>query len=96
MLTLRCLQFLHQYVIISESNILPECFSLQLQKCTIENFIGEEYAVKFVRYIMWNSTCLQNVAISCVSCMDPQMKLELQQELLSFPKSSATCQVYIK
>jgi hypothetical protein len=78
---------------ISGPSDLPECISLKLQKCIIKNFIGEEYGMKFLQYIMLNSKSLQRIAISCESFMDPDTKLELQQELFSFPKSSATCQI---
>ncbi|KAK2413809.1 FBD-associated F-box protein [Trifolium repens] len=78
---------------ISGPSNLPECISLMLQKCIIKNFIGEEYGMKFLQYIMLNSKSLQRIAISCESFMDLHTKLELQQELFSFPKSSATCQI---
>jgi hypothetical protein len=77
-------------------SILSECISLQLQNCSIKNFRRDEYGMKFVRYIMLNSTSLQTITICASSSMDPRMKLELQEELFSFPKSSANCQIYFQ
>jgi len=81
---------------ISIPNISPECLSSQFKECTITNYGGQKYELQFAQYIMLNSTNLQRMTIYSSSSMNHEEKLAMQMELLSFPRSSASCQIYFK
>ncbi|XP_058739580.1 FBD-associated F-box protein At5g22730-like [Vicia villosa] len=81
---------------ISIPSISPECLSSQFKECNITNYRGQEYELQFARYIMLNSTHLRRMTICSSSSMNCEEKLAMQMELLSFPKSSALCQIYFK
>ncbi|XP_058741503.1 F-box/LRR-repeat protein At4g14096-like [Vicia villosa] len=75
-------------------NILPECLSLQLKKCTITNYRGCEYEFLFVQNFLMNSTSLERMRIFSSPSLKNQEKLDKMEELLAFPRISATCEVY--
>ncbi|XP_057438373.1 F-box protein At4g09920-like [Lotus japonicus] len=75
--------------------LVPECFSSQLKKCVIANYTGMANQMRFVKYVMQNSTSLRSMTISC-SSDDHQKKLQMLIELASCPRSSTTCQLLFK
>ncbi|XP_057440610.1 F-box protein At4g09920-like [Lotus japonicus] len=75
---------------------VPECFYLQLKKCVIANYTGMANQMRFVKYVIQNSTSLSSMTISC-SSDDHQKKLQMLIELASLClRSSATCQLLFK
>ncbi|KEH22647.1 F-box/RNI/FBD-like domain protein [Medicago truncatula] len=81
---------------ISILSVSPECLSSKFKECTITNYGGQKYELQFAQYIMLNSTNLQRMTIYNSSSMNHEEKLAMQMELLSFPRSSASCQIYFK
>ncbi|KAL5057494.1 hypothetical protein RYX36_029098 [Vicia faba] len=81
---------------ISILSISPQGLFSQLKECNIINYRGHKYELMFAQYIILNSANLRRMTICSPSSMDPEEKLALQMELLSFPKSSALCQIYFK
>ncbi|WJX44105.1 hypothetical protein P8452_31125 [Trifolium repens] len=61
-----------------DTHVLPECFSLQLRKCVFIDFTGKECEMRFVKFVMQNSTSLRTMKIFCKS---------------DDPRSSAACEL---
>ncbi|XP_020228466.1 F-box/FBD/LRR-repeat protein At4g26340 [Cajanus cajan] len=74
-----------------DPKFVPECISSKLRKCTILGYTGIKCEMQFAKYIMHFSGALQTMTIH--HCADMQDKLQKQQELAMFPKSSATCKL---
>ncbi|XP_058753075.1 F-box/FBD/LRR-repeat protein At5g56420-like [Vicia villosa] len=77
-------------------NIFPKCLLSQLKECTIANYRGHQYELKFVQHIMLNSKSLRRITICSPPSMNPREMLEMQKELSFFPMRSATCEVNFK
>ncbi|XP_058753066.1 putative FBD-associated F-box protein At5g53635 [Vicia villosa] len=64
--------------------VVPECLCLQFRKCTVMNYMGEKYEKEFVKYIVENSTSLPEMAMHTPASLDPQRRLEIQNELENY------------
>ncbi|KAK2380220.1 hypothetical protein QL285_067935 [Trifolium repens] len=72
-----------------DTHVLPECFSSQLRKCVFIDFTGKECEMRFVKFVMQNSTSLRTMKIFCKSGLSH----EETHELASCPRSSAACEL---
>ncbi|CAI8612546.1 unnamed protein product [Vicia faba] len=77
-------------------NILTQRLSLDLKSCTITNYRGEKDELRFVQLMLLNSISLESMRLHCLPSLNSQEKLEMQIELLSFPRSSVKCVVYVE
>ncbi|CAI8612821.1 unnamed protein product [Vicia faba] len=71
--------------------IVPKCFSSQFRKCKITNYYRCE--LKFVKYIIKNSTSIQSVILHTPPSLDPFDKLEVLNELFSAVGCSSQCEI---
>jgi hypothetical protein len=77
--------------------ILPECLSLLLlTNCTITNYDGQKFVLQFVQHILLISTALESMRVYSSPSLNSQEKLEVVEELMAFPRSSSTCEVYFE
>jgi hypothetical protein len=77
--------------------ILPECLSLLLlTNCTITNYDGQKFVLQFVQHILLISTALESMRVYSSPSLNSQEKLEVVDELMAFPRSSSTCEVYFE
>ncbi|KAF7825135.1 F-box/RNI/FBD-like domain protein [Senna tora] len=80
---------------IDNPNPIPECLSSHLRTCYIKGFGSKEgfaCVIPFAKYIVKNGRVLETMKISCI---DQFAKDLINGELLSWQKSSPTCQVNI-
>ncbi|KAF7825893.1 putative F-box domain, FBD domain, leucine-rich repeat domain, L domain-containing protein [Senna tora] len=80
---------------IDNPNSIPECLSSHLRTCYIKGFGSKEGSacvIPFAKYIVKNGRVLETMTISCI---DQFAKDLINGELLSWQKSSPTCQVNI-
>ncbi|GAU15035.1 hypothetical protein TSUD_48310 [Trifolium subterraneum] len=73
-------------------NSVPQCFELNLQTCTIRDFayLDLEHDLKLARYILNNAGVLETMTISIWGDGEQH---EIEMELSSYPRGSATCQL---
>jgi hypothetical protein len=77
-----------------DTHVLPECFSSQLRKCVFIDFTGKECEMRFVKFVMQNSTSLRTMKIFCKSDdLSHEETHEMLVELASYPRSSAACEL---
>ncbi|XP_045797819.1 FBD-associated F-box protein At4g10400-like [Trifolium pratense] len=75
---------------------LPECLSLQFKECTVTNYRRHEHEVLFVQHILLISTALETMRVYGSPLLNSEEKLEAVEELMAFPRSSSTCEVYFE
>ncbi|XP_045827879.1 F-box/FBD/LRR-repeat protein At5g56420-like [Trifolium pratense] len=73
--------------------VVPECFSSQLRKCVFIDFTGRECEMRFVKFVMQNSTLLRTMAIFSKPDLIHEETHEMLKELASCPRSSAACEL---
>jgi hypothetical protein len=71
---------------------VPQCFSLNLRTCAIRDFafLDLDHDIKLARYILNNAGVLETMTISIWG--DGEQP-EIELELSSYPRASATCQL---
>ncbi|XP_057422676.1 putative FBD-associated F-box protein At5g56820 [Lotus japonicus] len=79
-----------------DPGFVPECFSSHLNKCYIKGYTGEECQMRFVRYVMQNSTSLRTMIICSRYDQNHERRLEVITELASYTRSSAVCELLFK
>jgi hypothetical protein len=72
-----------------EPEVVPQCFSSHLRTCTIHNFEGIQSELMLIKYILKNARNLQIMSIESISDHP-----EIETEVSTCPKASATCQVF--
>ncbi|CAJ2630483.1 unnamed protein product [Trifolium pratense] len=72
-------------------NFIPQCFSY-LRTCTIRDFayFDLDHDIMFARYILNNAGVLETMTISI---WGDEEQHEIEMELSSYPRASATCQL---
>ncbi|XP_057418052.1 F-box/FBD/LRR-repeat protein At4g26340-like [Lotus japonicus] len=72
---------------------VPECFSSQLRRFDFINFTGKECEMRFIKFVMQNSTSLRTMTISSMPDLNLEKKhAEMLEELASCPRS---CNFYV-
>lgn len=78
---------------LEESMDVPECLSSHLTTCHYKVLSGFGVEMKLVKLILKAAKVLKTMRITVRSLLESKVKLQVQEELRKFPKSSQTCQI---
>ncbi|XP_023927884.1 F-box/LRR-repeat protein At4g14103 [Quercus suber] len=78
---------------LEESMDVPECLSSHLTTCHYKVLSGFGVEMKLVKLILKAAKVLKTMRITVRSLLESKAKLQVQEELRKFPKSSQTCQI---
>ena len=72
---------------------VPECLSSHLTTCYHKGLSGNDIEMQLVRQILKAARVLKTMNITVGSDLDSKAKLHIHEKLLTFPRSSQTCQI---
>lgn len=72
-----------------EPELVPECLSSYLRTCTMDAFPDLQSELMLAKYILKNARMLQIMKIRNGNKAE---HLEIEKQLSTFPKASATCE----
>ncbi|KAK4604171.1 hypothetical protein RGQ29_012610 [Quercus rubra] len=72
---------------------VPECLSSHLTTCYHKGLSGNDIEMQLVRQILKAARVLKTMNITVGSDLDSKAKLHIHEELVTFPRSSQTCQI---
>jgi hypothetical protein len=83
-----------EYITKDDQELVPRCLSSSLTTCTIRDFATTtlESLIMLARFIMKNARVLETMTI----CSNGERFSEIERQLSSCPRASATCQLSIQ